>query len=621
MRFRRFRATNFIVFPEVELNFDTGLTLVDGWNFDTGQANGAGKSVLFNAVAYSVYGKVVVDDVNLSDLIPEWGGPVTTEVELDTAGGAIKIIRSRNPTGLQLFVDNAPFKGTGPELEKRIISLVGLTFEQFLKVSYFYQGARDRFADVNDTEKKSFLASILGLDRCEAAYKVALNRSSEAEKNIASKEGSLEEMKRSLAAKKAMLIQAQGRYADREAAMERDIARLKEEHKPDNYFVKLALRSEELKKSITDTQAALNALPALSDDTDLRKKQSLAAGAAEMLGKLRAQIEGAGKDIARFQRQLEEPPASCKACGQDLPESRVDAFRVAVREQLLLRQNELQTFAEKAAKAERLLTATAEATKALNERTKVERVTDQTRTGLLRLKDELERVEAARAREKEMLEVRAKAFSDAVAALHAQLLQLKHAVEECADWVSAQEHVNEQVAKEVAAMQENVAYLQETKRVFGPTGLRAHVVDGVVTELNERIAHYIDLMFGGMVLFRYDLDDSGKLVSRLTYGGRDRSSWATLSGGQRQRVRLAVDFALADVVSNRLSVKPNVLFLDEVAPFMDSTGRDAMLAMLQELERDRDAIYVSDHESEFKSRFSRSIRLELKGGQSRIVEV
>jgi DNA repair exonuclease SbcCD ATPase subunit len=59
MKVLSLKIENILSIKEAQVDFeDSGLILVEGWNYDDGRANGAGKTAIFNALSFALYGKL-----------------------------------------------------------------------------------------------------------------------------------------------------------------------------------------------------------------------------------------------------------------------------------------------------------------------------------------------------------------------------------------------------------------------------------------------------------------------------------------------------------------------------------------------------------------------------------
>lgn len=116
-------------------------------------------------------------------------------------------------------------------------------------------------------------------------------------------------------------------------------------------------------------------------------------------------------------------------------------------------------------------------------------------------------------------------------------------------------------------------------------------------------------------------NQDGEVVERITpvcyVGGRERPLRAAVSGGQLTSVNLAVDLAVARVISARLGCSLNWVILDESFDGHDVPTKQACLEMLQGYAADK-LVLIVDHGSEFKEMFTRSFEVVQEAGQSRL---
>src|SRR5215472_2094458 len=175
LNFKRLSVANFRSFDDkANISFEPGLHFVRGDNQDEPrlEANGAGKSSLFDALCWVLYGKTVKNLRN-TDVTP-WSGAEPTEVtlviEVDTQDH--KIARTINPNNLTL-----DGKRVGQD---DIVTLIGMDFEVFNHAILFGQG-QPLFFDKTPSEKMQVLSDVLQLERWEERSKFASNRVSNLE--------------------------------------------------------------------------------------------------------------------------------------------------------------------------------------------------------------------------------------------------------------------------------------------------------------------------------------------------------------------------------------------------------------------------------------------------------
>jgi len=104
----------------------------------------------------------------------------------------------------------------------------------------------------------------------------------------------------------------------------------------------------------------------------------------------------------------------------------------------------------------------------------------------------------------------------------------------------------------------------------------------------------------------------------VTIGGFIANLESGPSGGMATSINLAVDLAVANVVSRRTNSWPGWMILDESFDGLDQPSRETCFEMLK-LHAANRLLMVVDHASETKELFSNHIDIEFKDGRSRIL--
>ena len=105
------------------------------------------------------------------------------------------------------------------------------------------------------------------------------------------------------------------------------------------------------------------------------------------------------------------------------------------------------------------------------------------------------------------------------------------------------------------------------------------------------------------------------IVPVIMANGREVPFQSGCSGGMQTSVELAVDLAVAEVVSRRTGAVPHWLILDECFEGLGTVEKEGCLEILQGYAKDR-LVLVIDHASEFKEMFSKFIEIEHSNGES-----
>ncbi len=174
MQIRNIAAENFLSYEQFSLALaDRGLLLVEGENRDSGGSNGAGKSAIFEALTWCIFGflnRAIKGDevVRLGpDKKPLKNCRVQVDIDLD--GTAVRIIRHRRHAQfgnkLLAFVDGKEITmGGDRETQERLEQLLQIDSDAFINSVMFPQGAAG-FASLTDAEQKDILDRILSTQR------------------------------------------------------------------------------------------------------------------------------------------------------------------------------------------------------------------------------------------------------------------------------------------------------------------------------------------------------------------------------------------------------------------------------------------------------------------------
>lgn len=144
---------------------------------------------------------------------------------------------------------------------------------------------------------------------------------------------------------------------------------------------------------------------------------------------------------------------------------------------------------------------------------------------------------------------------------------------------------------------------KEVVRVFGPAGVRAHILDTITPFLNSRTAMYLGTLSDGVISAVWSTISrlkSGEMTEKFAIDVRSElgaSKYKGLSGGEKRKVKLACAMALQDLVASR-AAKPFQLFMaDEIDDGIDESGLERLMAILDEKSKDKGTVLVVSHHS------------------------
>jgi DNA repair exonuclease SbcCD ATPase subunit len=143
--------------------------------------------------------------------------------------------------------------------------------------------------------------------------------------------------------------------------------------------------------------------------------------------------------------------------------------------------------------------------------------------------------------------------------------------------------------------EENLKHYQFWQAGFGDKGIRKVVVDGIIPQLNNRIAYWLQFLIDNKIALRFD-SEFNETIERNPADG-DPYIYHAMSAGQRRRLNLAVSQAFADIMMLSCGTVPSLVFLDEVTTNIDPIGVQGIYNMIQELMEDKQ-VFVTTHDKD-----------------------
>lgn len=583
MLIKSLKIHNILSIKTADLVFgNNGMVLLDGWNYDDNTANGAGKSGIFNALSFGLYGKMP-RDVTPTEYLRKGTKFGSVDVEVECGSDVWGVHRER-PTNVIFTKNGQPETISQEDFESKI----GLTYQQFLLTIYASQLKSEKFILLNDSSKKDFLLQLMNLERFTEAREKAVKQL----KDISARESKLDQTI---------------------AAMEAKIATLQES----------LVDPQEIRTQLTKCDTALlveeiNTLasvvePDLTFETTVEQriaeKRKVFEGMRQEVSALRRE-----RELVLRQRQSKNhlPIAQCPHCTKE----------VAISGQKLAKAADIAAVNSMVDKSNADLESQAvDITSKINE----------IETAL---------VESRRLDEKEakIREQRTKKLQDyhKVSQRVRELEHLKGKLEQEAAYLRQQLLGIQAITDKIQQAQLELGKLNQSKTelgkertlveilsgMFSPVGVQAYVADMVLDQLNERVSDYMSQMWpnASYQLLSYKENKAGevkaKFSEKIVIAGRERSL-GSLSGGELRCISLAVDLAVVDVVMQMFGIELNPLILDEPFDGMDNANRERAIDVLSKLSKDRE-IWVIDHMNEIKGYFAKIVRVEKRNEISEI---
>lgn len=573
-------------------SFGTGLHFVRGDNKEEPRlsSNGVGKSTLWNALCWCLYGRTP-DGRRNPDIEPRFGAKATTViVDVSIDGKLHHVTRTTHPN--KLLMDN---KEVGQE---QIDQFIGLTFEVATHTLILGQG-RPLFFDLKPEPKMKLLGDVLNLDRWDARAEYASEQTRALQNKESGLLGELNSMETQQDQLKTLLATAQDNWVNWRDDQEREAKTSKET------LVKLKAQCEKVEVEKAEYNlahdGAATELRALQAETrklvaageklvlDRSPFTSQAAIQKEKARSLRAELDALG--------EAEE----CPTCGQSLKGTNLSKHKAELKQKLVEASKKLK--AAEVARDE-LIAKWETLRNNLNTARKSEQQfqdkVDANSDALHRIAPKLAELNAKIAQletNAKKKQVEANPYTDQVTELKTQAKNLK------ADYAT--------LATRLERLSEQI---ERTKFwVKGFKEVRLYIIEDILQELelatNATLAE-VGLV-GWQVEYSVEKETKSGTVQRglnvMIQSPRDKVpvKWECWSGGEGQRLRLVGALALSEVLLTRAGVDAKIEILDEPTRGLSPGGIIDLCEFLSDRAKQLESsIFYCDHQSVESVRFT-----------------
>lgn len=547
-------------------------------------ANGSGKSSLFEAVSWVLYGQTSKKLKN-TDVKP-WEGKGTPRglLTLQVDGEKREVERTAKTNGLK--IDG---KECGPE---EAAKLVGMSFEVFTNALYFPQGL-DLFFDRTPKEKLQLLMEVLPIDKWEERSGRAAAKVKELEATRSELVGELSGLQQAVEQNQQLLSRAKQSAKDWLREQEQRVAaarvametRRTQLEKDEDVLGKLELELDENWVRVREMRA---------DFVSVRKT---ADSARRQYEDEERGITQAEREVRELQRELKDlsKAQTCPTCGQPIKgkdlkghkqelEARIAELEEKISGGVSPNITKLWKGAAGALKNfEAQLSEAEEKTDALQRKINVIRPgVEQLRAALVALADASNASEAqVNPYTKQIADLRKhqKALEADVEAAKEDQAKVERSIERNRYWIKGFKEVALYLIEE---------FLQEleaaTNTILGEIGL----ADWRVLYAVERETKSGTTQKGINVMI---------LPPQLSGNAKSNPiRWECWSGGEEQRLRIVGALALGEVLLRHAGVEANLEILDEPAKYIGGSGVEELCSYLSDRARSQGkTVWLVDH--------------------------
>jgi len=565
-------AENILSIGSIKLSFgNSGLVLVDGWNHDDNSHNGAGKTSIFNALSFAIYGKLP-RKITSSEILRKGCKSGFSRVLLNIGENELDIKRSR-PTLLTVYKNGILV----PDItQEQLEIMVRLTYDQFLICMYSAQTESVKLISLNDSSKKDFFLRLLNLEdfaerkkMVDSTIKIKTNELHELESTYGKVETKIATYGEDVVDIQ-LLTNQQSQIESEKSELEQELTTLSNMNKPDiSKFDKLESNINTKLREVSVAEVEIS-------------------GANTMIRRLNASI----KNIA-------DNSLICPHCETSFTLG-IDGL---VNEEHL--KNEIDSHIE-----------------IVNSLSEVIKEKQTFQNTLIKLKNKKSDILSD-------YEENLSKIQEIRSTLRINNMSLKTINEK----ISKQDEISTKIINanralkafglKISDIKQELLVYETISSGLSPIGAPAYVIDSVIDSFNDIVSQYISLVWpnASYSLQSYKENKSGDIKAKfsdsLMINGQN-CSIGSLSGGELRCLSLVIDFSIIDTVEKIFGLSINPIILDEGFEGLDSLNRERVMDLLETLALNHQ-IMVIDHASEVQSRFSHIIKIEKKDGISQIV--
>lgn len=613
------KGQNFLALSEFYVETaDRGLVLIQGDNkSDTStDSNGAGKSSIADSISWALYGVTARGITGDKIVKRDTKGDTMVQVLVQDGGTKYRIERYRKHSTykneLRVYqilpdgTENDLSKGTDKETQLVVNGIMGCTVDVFNAAIYAGQEQMPNLPGLTDKGLKLLLEEAAGTEELADCYTLARQRALEATKALDVEKSALNILEGSKSDTEALVTQAQETVQQFEDGRRDRAKAVLAQTLPHSDLINTLnaeiaglMSQEDIDAAIAAVQGKIDAVGAEGVEESrlnlaFNEAGKRVAGTRVAVENLKRAAEKEAHHLAHVDDRVGHP---CSECGKlyevaDLAEAkkrREQSYQAALDAVVTVEKKLAEEEANLAAAQAALIKFQQGMTDVSAEVAELQRL-----NGIARqLQDRKNKVAATES-------TIAKLKADAAAKLTEANPHIGH-VETLQKRVT---DIEAQITAKKAGMQEledKAAMLQDAVTVFGPAGVRAHILDLITPFLNDRTRDYLGALSDGNIhavwstltkTAKGELKEKFNIEVSNDLGG---DSFDALSGGEKRKVRLATAMALQEMVASRAS-KPIGLFIaDEIDDALDPAGLERLMGILDKRAKETGSVLVISH--------------------------
>ena len=616
---------NFLAINEAKINLkERGLVAVEGRNEadPSAESNGAGKSSVLDAICWVLFG-VTARGVSSDAVINRHVGKDTlVSAEIEDDGKVYTVTRHRkHKTGknsVTVFDGSTDLsKGTDKETQLVIEQIIGCSHSVFVSAIYAGQEAMPDLPGMTDKQLKVLIEEAAGISQLERCAVIAREKKAEVVNQMNANAALLERLDVDLSNKQTTINMLAEQKKNKRLALTEAASKKLEDAKLLAENGKLAVKALSECEDEGKIEAEKNRILQAAKDATEAGKALL--DLERNIGRLNGDIRITQNNLTMLKDTLKglnelalQKPArdNCHTCGAPMSAEKHAAVCKTRSDEIAAKINKVKADQVKAEAAIESLRAELSKQEASVKAKQL--IVDAGASAV----SEVEKLNAslAKTQKHRMLVESIKAQLNATKEAYKSLVASVKDIDEGKDEFSVRSLAFEEEADRLngkieklrlrdAELERELKIAEAAVSVFGPAGVRAHILDTVTPLLNERTAEYLSILSDGNIHANWSTlskTAKGELREKFVIdvsNDTGATTFAGLSGGEKRKVRLATAMALQDLVASRAAKPINIFIADEIDNALDGAGLERLMTVLENKARIRGTVLVVSHNS------------------------
>lgn len=629
MKFKNITIQNFFSFgPEpqtIDLS-NPGLYLITGKNKQSSDSNGSGKSTIFDAISYALFGRVT-KSVTLPQIVNETTGQdcmVELEFEINSTTYIIERWKAQKKYYDHLLVykgskdeENLISKSDKKETQELIDSILRFNYKSFINSVMMTQENINGFLQADPAKKKEIIENILQLNIVTKYHDISQQkrkiskRQYDAEKQ---KEESLDKLVENTKLSASEYVEScklkKKQNKDRANKLREELDEINkvdigEERKKIDQSHKNNLEKKILQDKRTSEK---NLLASLNDkkeniESTIMEYQSFIKDAEKRLKSFKKEkLENEKNKIKEELENTKNNPERCPVCGGDIHEDHLSDWMKEKEEQILSIEKKIKGIKKEEGEINDDLKKWNEKkdglSSSLNE---IDEKISEKKGEIKRIDEKISSIKIIKTMDEDDLnkiDEKRNELKNKIENLESQEFLDKSYLDSLLEQAKSYSKDKKEVAKTLEEIRKKFYAIKWWELAFSSkkNSMKSWFISNVIEFFNSKIKFYMDRFFDGTVSINLD----NNLNETVASNGIERS-YGQFSGGEKMRLNLAILFALNDLIKTSVTNQINIMFLDEVlSNHIDSKGISTILDILQDKADTGASIFVIDHRENFK---------------------